>query len=286
MIKKFFMIVMGIYLVIIAGSCNIYPIYLQKMIDKFDFSLKEVNLFGTFINMGLWIAFPMGTIYDYMGPKFSLALAFILLPGSYLVLHLLLMTDYIQTMTITPFLILGIFMGQGSALCYTSGITTNLKNFRFKDSSSLVGLLVANMAISPSIFTSYRENLENDNLTGQQFFYILAIFQGTVIFLCFLFYENLTNVYSDNKNFRNYEKYKERYVIRFLIFINMFSMIVYSFGIFYNFIKDQYVFPLIIIYPALQLFNFSILILEKFSIFDKFLIGKYKNKFNVLLGRK
>ncbi len=62
---------MGIFLVICAGSCNIYPLYLKNLMDKFKLSLKEVNLYGSSINLGLWVAFPMGWIYDRYGPKIS-----------------------------------------------------------------------------------------------------------------------------------------------------------------------------------------------------------------------
>jgi hypothetical protein len=118
MIRKLMIIIMGIFLVICAGACNIYPLYLKFMMTKFNFTLKQVNLYGTFINMGHWIALPMGWIYDTYGPKISCVIGGFFMSGSYILLYMLLNSDIIS-ISIIPFLVIGLIMGQGSALCYT-----------------------------------------------------------------------------------------------------------------------------------------------------------------------
>lgn len=237
-------------------------------------------MFGTFINMGLWIATPMGFIYDKFGPKFSCLLGIAFLSGSYAMLHFIMNSEIFEDISIYPLLVLAIIMGQGSALCYTTSVTTNLKNFRFKDSSSIVGLLVFNMAISPSIFTTFRENIKM--LTTKNFFYILSIFLSVIIFVCALIFENIEKVYSDEKIRRAYEKFKERKIVRVLIYFNFVTLFVYLFGVVYNYYVEAYVFPLILIYPCLQLLNFVVVLIEKLQIFDKFYYPEFKRK---LIGK-
>lgn len=273
MLQKLVIIVMGIFLVIAAGSCNIYPLYLSQMVDKFGFTLNEANLYGSSINLGLWMAFTMGFIYDKYGPKISCIIGAICISGSYFTLFLLMNSD-IQKISIIPMVILGFIMGQGSALCYTTAITTNLKNFRIKESSSIVGLLVANMAISPSIFTTYRQALVNIKI--HDYFLIMSIFLAVIILINGFVVVNIEQAYSVEK--KEYEKYKEKKVIYLLVMLNICTLMVYTFGVIYNNIKSETRFPNAIVYPSLQLLNFSFVILEIWSVFDKLYFKNFINK--------
>jgi hypothetical protein len=276
MIRKLLIIIMGIFLVICAGACNIYPLYLKKMKKLFNFELYEVNLFGTFINLGLWVALPMGWVYDSLGPKISCIIGACFLSGSYFVLHFIMNTS-MTSFPLFPLLLLGLFMGQGSALCYTTAVTTNLKNFRFKESSAIVGLLVANMALSPSIFTTYKNEQFKDMHTAD-YFMTISIFTAILIGICGFVFHNITNVYSADDKEKNYQKHKEKKIIKFLIFINIITLVIYTFGVIFNNIGEDNKFPLVIVYPCLQLFNFVVIILEKLEIFDKMYFKAFIDK--------
>jgi len=285
-------IIMGIFLVICAGACNIYPLYLKYMMTKFNFTLKQVNLYGTFINMGHWIALPMGWIYDTYGPKISCVIGGFFMSGSYILLYMLLNSDIIS-ISIIPFLVIGLILGQGSALCYTTAVTTNLKNFRFKESSVIVGLLTAHIALSPSVFTTYREAMKHMNISN--YFIIVALFIIAVTSVCVFVFRNIKRVYNEEEEKRTYEKYKERKIIKILIFLSIIILIVYTFGIIINTAiksdgkssdelneevdEDNFnKFPLVIVYPCLQMFNFVVVILEIYGIFDKLYFKGYIDK--------
>ena len=156
MIEKFFILIVSIFIVLSAGSANIFPIYLQKLMDKYNFSLYKTNLYGSFITLGTFVGFPIGYIYDSFGPKISIFIGTILLSGGYLLLYYLLNPNYFLKVSIYPFLILGFTLGQGFSLLYTTAIATNLKNFVFKQNSSVVGLIVTNIAIIIRLFIEYR----------------------------------------------------------------------------------------------------------------------------------
>lgn len=275
MLRKLTMIVMGIFLVLCAGSCNIYPLYLKLMMDKYNFSLREVNSFGSSINLGLWVAFTMGFVYDKYGPKFSCILGALLLSGSYVVLYFIL-TSSIKSISIVFFILIGLLMGQGSALCYTTAITTNLKNFKIKETSIIVGLLVANMAISPSIFTTYKEYLENVNIAN--YFLLISIFLAIIILICGVVFTNIKNLYSDESKLMDYQKYKEKNVIFLLLILNFITLIIYIFGVMFNYSNSNSSFPNFIVYPCLQSLNFVFLILEKLKVFDYFYFREFINK--------
>lgn len=263
MIRKLLIIVMGIFLVIAAGSCNIYPLYLKQMKDKFGYSIKQVNLYGSFINIGLWVAFTMGFLYDKYGPRVSCIIGAVLLSGSYAVLHVIMNSELIS-FSIVPMLILGFIMGQGSALCYTTAVTTNLKNFQI-ESSSIVGLLVSNMAISPSIFTTYKEALPNVKIAN--YFLMISVFLAIIILLCSIVYKNIQGEVED-KNEREYNRYKEKKVIYLLILLNILTLAIYTFGVIFNNLKDEVRFPNVIVYPSLQLLNFLFVLFERYGLFD------------------
>jgi MFS family permease len=269
------MIVFGILLVLAAGSCNIYPLYMNHMMDKFGFTLKEANLFGSFINLGLWMAFTMGLVYDKFGPKISCIIGAILLSGSYAILHMIMNSD-LKTISLAPLLLLAIVMGQGSALCYTTAVTTNLKNFS-SNNSSIVGLLISNMAISPSIFTTYRQALSNVRIAN--YFLMISVFLGVVILLCGWFFTNLKNIYSSHEKLKDYEKYKEKKIIRLFVILNIMILVIYTFGvIFNNVLSEENKFPNAIIYPCLQLLNFLFIIFEMTGLWEKLYFREFIEK--------
>jgi MFS family permease len=239
--------------------------------NKFGLTLKQVNLYGSFINVGLWVAFPMGFIYDRLGPKVSCIIGSLLLSGSYLTLHFLFNSD-VKDLPLVLFLFIGLVMGQGSALCYTTSVTTNLKNFRFKESSVIVGLLVANLALSPSVFTTYREYMKEMHTAN--FFMVIAIFTAVMICICGFVFQNIRHLYSEDN--KSYEQYKEMKVIYLLIIINICILSIYTVGVVINNSSDSR-FPLVIVYPSLQALNFIVVILERFKVFDKIFFKDFVN---------
>jgi MFS family permease len=268
------MIIFGIFLVLAAGSCNIYPLYLKQMMDKFGFTLKQVNLYGSFINIGLWVAFTMGMVFDKFGPKLSCIIGAALLSGSYAVLHLIMNSD-IKSISLFPMLLLAILMGQGSALCYTAAVTTNLKNF-FVNNSAIVGILVTNMALSPSLFTMYRDALPNVKMA--EYFLIISVFLAIVILSCGWVFTNLTDLYSEHEKLKGYQFYKEKKIIWLLVLLNIFILVIYIFGVIFNNLNSDNRFPNAIIYPCLQLLNFLFIIFEYFGVWEKLYFREFIEK--------
>ena len=138
MFKRTLYLFFGILLSITSGSVFIYPTYSYYIKNKFNFSLREINLYATFINIGVWVGFGMGLIYDTCGSKLSTMITLFILPGSLVVLY-----KFIQSSSISLiwFLLIALIMGQGSSLAYTNALSTNVKNFSKRNSSNIVGLI-------------------------------------------------------------------------------------------------------------------------------------------------
>ena len=181
MFRKFLSITLGILLVLASGTCSLYPLYLPTLKHKFNYTLKQLNLYGASVNIGVWVAFTAGYVNDKYGPFISNLVSLVLLPGSFLILNIILRvnTSYVSIIWL---IIIGLFMGQGSALTYATALTTNLKNFLSSESSMIVGLIVSNNAISPSMFTSFRESLKR--ISNEDYFLLVCLYILIVIVLC------------------------------------------------------------------------------------------------------
>ena len=280
MIEKFLILIMSIFLILAAGSANIYPIYLQNLIEKFGFTINEMNLYGSIVTLATLIGFPISIIYDSYGPKFSCFIGTVLLSGGYFLLHCLFKYEFFSNINIYPLYFLGFIIGQGYSLLYTTAITTNLKNFRFKQNSSIIGTLVANLAISPSIFTTYRQL--NLDITEDNFYLYFSIFLFFIGFFTFIIINNINFPYPEDSILKKYQKHKEKRILNLLMLYSLINIGVFVFGVLYNYFTNTYSFPLILIYPILQLLTFLIVLLEQFGFFDKLYFPEFKQKVELI----
>ena len=277
MFHKLVTLVMSIFVIIAAGTCNYYPLYLSNLMKKYSYSEKQANLYGSFINLGYWLSLHIGFIYDKYGPSISLLLSCVLLPGSYTILNLLI-TMIKKKIHILSMIIIGFIMGQGSALCYISAISTNLKNFS-KSANVIVGILLTNQAITPSLYTSFRDEIEKkskkNNNEG------LLIFLGLILALVIAMSAWLVRVqkndfiYDNDEVDNGYEKFKEKKICNIFIILNIFTLFLFISSIIINHKTSNSKIPVTYFLPIIQAANVLIVILEKFEIWDKIYYEQY-----------
>ena len=278
--RKFFILLLGILLVICSSSCNLYPLYIKILLDKYKLSLNQINIFGTCINVGLWVGFPMGYIYDKYGSRISLIFGLLFLPGSFLILHYLINinTEYLN-IPFLYFVILGTLMGQGSSICYTTAISINLNNFNLKDSSLLVSLIAVNMSIGSSFFAFYKENIKYFKRTN--FYIFLTFFISFVIILCMIVFKNTYKVYtSEEKAIKSFEKLKNLEIIKAIFKFNISICLIFIIGIIAKYSG-------VILISKIIIFILPILILLQFIFvffYEKNYSDIYKEKF--ILNKK
>ena len=259
MFHKLVTLVMSIFVIIAAGTCNYYPLYLSNLMKKYSYSEKQANLYGSFINLGYWLSLHIGFIYDKYGPSISLLLSCVLLPGSYTILNLLI-TMIKKKIHILSMIIIGFIMGQGSALCYISAISTNLKNFS-------------------KSYTSFRDEIEKkskkNNNEG------LLIFLGLILALVIAMSAWLVRVqkndfiYDNDEVDNGYEKFKEKKICNIFIILNIFTLFLFISSIIINHKTSNSKIPVTYFLPIIQAANVLIVILEKFEIWDKIYYEQY-----------
>ena len=180
-------------------------------------------------------------------------------------------------------IIIGFIMGQGSALCYISAISTNLKNFS-ESGNVIVGILLTNLAITPSLYTSFRDEIEkkgkNNNNDG------LLIFLGLILAFIIAMsawlvrVQKNNNIYDNDITDVNYEKYKEKKICNIFIILNIFTLFLFISSIIINNKTSNSKIPVTYFLPIVQAANILIVILEKFEIWDKFFMELFEQNEN------
>ena len=270
MFKRTLYLFFGILLSIGSGAVSIYPIYSYYIKNLYKFSLREINLYGSFINIGCWVAFGMGIIYDTLGPTISNFIGFFFLPFCLLILKRII--EIYSNVSLFWFLFMALIMGQGSALLYTSALTTSIKNFSKKNSSNIVGLIVSNCAISPSIFACFKEVL--DTLTIPEFIGYVVFHISIIILFSFCFF----NVVKDNKDYSFKEKIfranKQTFIVGLFGSVNFFGIIIFIILLVINHIFGILL-PAFMVFPVIHIILLVFVIMEKCHQFDEYLEDKY-----------
>lgn len=233
--RKYLILILSLILLICAGSCNLYPLYLKLLVEKYNFTINQINFFGTCINIGLWFSFPTGILYDKYGPRISFLIALICLPGSYMLLHYLLNINIDLEIPFVLFALMAIFLGQGSSICYTTAMTINVNNFKFKDSSLIVSMIAVNISLGPSIFAFYKENITSIN--NKNFYFLLSAFLAIIIFICLITFKrfDLEPESYNNDSLKSLAKYRANKIVKNIYRLNGLLCLCFLCSFFLNF---------------------------------------------------
>ena len=268
MYRKALNLFFGILLAIASGTVMTYPIYSYYIKTKFDFSLRELNLYATFINIGVWVAFGMGLIYDSFGTKISNIISLILLPGGFLILYKLIQSS---SVSLFWFLLIALIMGQGSSLAYINTLSTSIKNFSKKNSSNIIGLIASSNAIAPSIFTSIKTFFDSMSIKT---FIIFLIFYGVIIIVLCLFWFDIFQI----KKVRDFDEklryeFKQKFIVYLFGYANFICFLVFIGFLFFNHIF------------GVELPAFALFILLHIA-FIVFILLEWKGRFDAWLEKR
>ena len=260
----------GLLLSISSGSTMIYPIYSYYIKTKFNVSLRSINLYATFINIGIWVAFGMGIVYDSLGPRISNIISLILLPGGYLILYKMIQSS---SVSLFWFLLIALIIGQGGALAYTNSLSTNVKNFSKKNSSNIVGLIISNCAIAPSIFTSVKTSFSSMSINAYIIFVICYI--AVIIVLCIFWFDVIKQKRMNDLENKLFNEYKEKFIIFIFGYSNFISLIIFICILLFNHTFGVEI-PAFIVFIIVHILYIVFIIMEINNYFDNWL----RNRFN------
>lgn len=262
----------GILLAISSGSVSIYPIYSFYIKNRYNYSLREINLYGSFINIGCWVAFGMGIIYDTLGPIVSNVIGFILLPGGFIVLNNLIQSSY-SSISLLWFLLIAFIMGQGSALIYTNALSTNIKNFSKKNSSNIVGLIVSNCAIAPSLFASFKAAFHSMTIPDFISFVIFIISVIILFSCCYFRVIKEKKIYDFDKKVYNLNK--QTFILGLFIYTNFIGLLIFIITLIINHLFHIEL-PAFMIFPVIHIIFIVFICMEKCHKFEDYFDDKYK----------
>ena len=270
MFKRTLNLFFGILLSITSGSVMTYPIYSYYIKTKFNFSLREINLYATFINIGVWVAFGTGIIYDSLGPRISNAISLLLLPGGFLILYKLIQSS---SVSLFWFLLIAIIMGQGSSLAYTNSLSTTAKNFSKKNSSNIVGLVISNCAIAPSIFTSVKTAFYTMSINSYIVFVIC--YGAVVIVLCLFWFDVIKPKRIDDFNDKLFYEFRQKFIVYIFGYANFISLLIFIGILLFNHIFGIEILAFIV-FILVHVAYIVFIVLERYGEFDEWLEEKFR----------
>ena len=270
MFRKTLNLFFGVLLAIASGTVMTYPMYSYYIKTKFDFSLRQLNLYATFINIGVWVAFGMGLIYDSVGTRISNIIALILLPGGFLILYKLIQSS---SVSLFWFLLIALIMGQGSSLAYTNALSTSVKNFSKINSSNVIGLIISNSAIAPSIFTSVKTFF--DSMSIKTFIIFIIFYCVIVIVLCLFWFDVYQGKKREEFDDKLFYEFKQRFIVFLFLYANFLCFIIFIGFLLFNHIFGVEL-PAFILFILLHIAFVVFVILEWKGKFETWI----KNRFN------
>ena len=270
MFRKTLNLFFGVLLAIASGTVMTYPMYSYYIKTKFDFSLRQLNLYATFINIGVWVAFGMGLIYDSVGTRISNIIALILLPGGFLILYKLIQSS---SVSLFWFLLIALIMGQGSSLAYINALSTSVKNFSKINSSNVIGLIISNSAIAPSIFTSVKTFF--DSMSIKTFIIFIIFYCVIVIVLCLFWFDVYQGKKREEFDDKLFYEFKQRFIVFLFLYANFLCFIIFIGFLLFNHIFGVEL-PAFILFILLHIAFVVFVILEWKGKFETWI----KNRFN------
>ena len=269
MFKRSFYLFLGILLSISSGSVFIYPTYSYYIKNKFKYSLRQINLYATFINIGVWIAFCMGLIYDSFGPRISNIITFLLLFGGFFLLLLLIKAS---SSSLFLFLFVAFIIGQGSSLAYINALSTNIKNFSKKNSSNLIGLIISNSAIAPSIFGSIKSSFNFNDITNFILFVLSYIF--IIIIINIICFNRIKQKNYDQFRDKLFYEFKQKFIVYIFSYANFIAIVLFIILLFINHIFGWNL-PSFFMFIVLHITFIVFILMENQKKFDDWLLTKF-----------
>lgn len=268
MFKKFLSLWFGLLSILAAGTSALYPIYTFALKKKFSLSIKSINIFSSFINIGNNASFIVGFIYDKYGPSVSNIIALICLPGCYYILNVILHLE-IASINIIWLFILALLIGQGSTILYASTLATTIKNFEPEVAGLIVGLISSSKTLGNSLFTSLKVIFD---LSISNFIILLSVFCFVSIILCLIFLK----IFDKKTFFNDYEKQvlikREGFIIRLFMLTELISLIIFIIVSIFQKISG-------INFPSYMIFIVNLLIMLVIIILNQFDFFGVCNKF-------
>ncbi|KAL9642175.1 hypothetical protein ABK040_007179 [Willaertia magna] len=198
----------GVFLMFLSGTHYAFSSISPTIKSELNLSQIEVNLIGTFGNIGTYFALPISFLNDIFGSKITLFMSSILLFSGYFLFYLVyneiiprLENSLSMVVLLCFFMVL---MGQGSAGVYAAVATTNIKNFSLKHRGKVIGILGSGVALSSALFSMLYSSFFDGALEGYLLF--TSILTGSCVLILGLLFVNQIKQSTTTTNNNNNNK--------------------------------------------------------------------------------
>ncbi|ELR21222.1 transporter, major facilitator subfamily protein [Acanthamoeba castellanii str. Neff] len=182
MTRRYCTLYAGVLTLLVSGTLYGLSAYTPALKDQLHFSQGEITLIATFGNIGLYVGFLMGKLYDTLGVKWTCAVAGTMVCGGYFCAWIV-VAGHIDAGYWWLMAIFYLIIGQGNWGLYLATLTVNMRNFDKEDRGKVAGLLAAAFGLSSGMFTLIYAVFfsETDNVAGYILFTAIVVALAVIV---------------------------------------------------------------------------------------------------------
>ncbi|KAI5781250.1 major facilitator superfamily domain-containing protein [Geopyxis carbonaria] len=167
-----------------AGTNYVYSAYAPQLGERLHLSAKEINLIGTFGNLGMYLSgIPGGMLVDSKGPRPPILLGAVFLLAGYYPIHLAMLRG-LGSYSVSSLCFFSMLTGVGSCLTFGGALKAAALNFpQIRGTATAIAL--AAFGLSAFFFSTLSALLFPGN--SEDFLLVLAIATSGICFVSFFF---------------------------------------------------------------------------------------------------
>eukprot|EP01102_Stenamoeba_stenopodia_P016048 TRINITY_DN5552_c0_g1_i1.p1 TRINITY_DN5552_c0_g1~~TRINITY_DN5552_c0_g1_i1.p1 ORF type:complete len:509 (+),score=90.85 TRINITY_DN5552_c0_g1_i1:238-1764(+) len=174
---RWIVFVVGLVVTITSGSLYAISVYSPLMKTTMGWNQKQLNLVQTIGDIGLFLGYFIGAVFDKYGPVWTSILSAVLVFTGYIGLYIQFkLPPLSQNASWIISAILFFLVGQGSNGSNCVALTTNMKNFPGKKKALIVGILKAGFTFGSVIVVAVYNAWFDGHIAG--FMLMLAFAAG------------------------------------------------------------------------------------------------------------
>lgn len=180
---RYFSFVCGLALMTAAGTEYMFSTYAPDLKDLMGYTQTQINFVGTCTNLGIYLGFYMGIVYDFTNARYmSFVGGLFLFIGWFFA--------YAASIEFFPssYILMGIFMfiqGNGSNAIYTAALANNIEKFHPSTRGTVVGFLVSMFGLSSAVFSPVYVHIFDSDV--QEFLLFFSILLPMIAFTGIIF---------------------------------------------------------------------------------------------------
>jgi OFA family oxalate/formate antiporter-like MFS transporter len=163
-------------LMILAGTDYVFATIIVPLKEHLNYTQFEIQTVSSMRMLSNLVSLLTGLFHDRFGPRLTCTVGLILLLIGYSLLYMVCMKFFVVS-----YWVLGLFLmtiSCGTFACYTSGLSTCLKNFDPKHRGKVVGVLLCVYGLTGGSFSAVFQFIFGGNL--MHFIFFMLIFCGSV----------------------------------------------------------------------------------------------------------